>query len=103
MAIPHSLDVLLLCALRPGPDYGHALAQRFATLDRSFRPGPGALYPALRRLELAGLATSEEVPQRADRGGRPRRVYALTPKGKRRADQLAKFFGALAQDAQEAA
>lgn len=47
----------------------------------------GSLYPALYRLEAAGMVVAiREEPQERRRGA-PRRIYALTPKGKR---QLAK-------------
>jgi len=95
MALPNMLHVLLLRALRSGPDFGHHLLARFAALDPELRPGPSTIYPALRRLEADGLATSTQVPQRPDRGGRPRAVYHLTKKGLRRADQLARFLRGL--------
>ena len=41
---------------------------------------PAAVYVTLRRLEKRGLLTSSMVPAAAGEGGRPRRVFAVTPK-----------------------
>ena len=43
----------------------------------------GQIYPELRRLEAAGLVRSREEP----RGDVRRRVYSLTPKGRRALDE----------------
>jgi DNA-binding PadR family transcriptional regulator len=77
---PSPYRLLRLYALaameRDGPLYGYGLAARVA--DRTagaWRPGPGAVYPALGRLVTRGWA-------RADRVGR-RRVYRITAQGRR--------------------
>ncbi len=55
--------------------YGYALAERIAQrTDGAWRPGPGAIYPALASLAGRGLA-------RARRDGL-RQVYRITPKGR---------------------
>jgi PadR family transcriptional regulator, regulatory protein PadR len=72
------LDLLLLSALSAGPAHGYAVIS--ALRDRSegtFDLPEGTIYPALHRLEDAGLLGSSW----ADAGGRRRRVYALTDKG----------------------
>jgi PadR family transcriptional regulator PadR len=72
------LDALLLCALEDGPRHGYAVieALRQATGGRLDLP-TGTIYPALRRLEEAGLiAGSWSVV-----AGRRRRDYQLTPAG----------------------
>lgn len=103
MAQPYSLEALFLCVLLRGPNNGTGILAQLAQLDADLHPAAGATYPALRRLEEEGLTTSKDVPPPADRGGRPRRFYALTPKGRRRANQLSRFFGALVADELEAA
>ena len=103
MAQPYSLEALFLCVLLRGPNNGSGIVAQLAELDSGLHPGQGATYPALRRLEEEGLATSKNVLPPADRGGRPRRFYALTPKGRRRATQLSRFFGALSASELEAA
>ena len=72
------LDLLLLSSLSAGPAHGYAVIA--ALRDRSegtFDLPEGTMYPALHRLEDAGLLGSSW----ADAGGRRRRVYALTDEG----------------------
>ena len=66
------LDLLLLSSLSAGPAHGYAVIA--ALRDRSegtFDLPEGTIYPALHRLEDAGLLGSSW----ADAGGRRRRVY----------------------------
>jgi PadR family transcriptional regulator, regulatory protein PadR len=72
------LDALLLAALEDGPRHGYAVieALRQATggqLDMA----TGTVYPALRRLEQAGLITGSWSVV----AGRRRREYRLTAAG----------------------
>ena len=61
---------------RAGPVHGYRISERIAErTDGAWRPGPGAVYPALQRLTRRGLA-------RARKAGR-RRVYSITPEGRR--------------------
>ncbi len=74
------LDALLLAALEDGPRHGYAVieALRESTGGQLDLP-TGTIYPALRRLEEAGLiAGSWSVV-----GGRRRREYQLTSAGSR--------------------
>ena len=74
------LDALLLAALEDGPRHGYAVieALRQSTGGRLDLP-TGTIYPALRRLEQAGLiAGSWSVV-----AGRRRREYRLTAAGQR--------------------
>jgi DNA-binding PadR family transcriptional regulator len=74
------LDRLLLAALADAPGHGYELAQRLAARTAGTLDVPeGSLYPALHRLEGAGLVTSEWKAI----DGRRRRVYASTAKGRR--------------------
>jgi PadR family transcriptional regulator, regulatory protein PadR len=73
-----NLDLLLLSVLAAGPAHGYAIIA--ALRDRSegtFDLPEGTIYPALHRLEEAGLLGSSW----ADTQGRRRRVYGLTDKG----------------------
>ena len=74
------LDVLLLAALEDGPRHGYAVieALRQATGGRLDLP-TGTIYPALRRLETAGLIAGSWAVVR----GRRRRSYQLTAAGQR--------------------
>ena len=74
------LDGLLLAVLEPGPLHGYAVieALRAGSGGRLELPS-GTVYPALHRLERAGLVRSHWSTV----GGRRRRSYALTPAGER--------------------
>src|SRR5215208_6500816 len=73
------LDGLLLAALEAGPLHGYAVmeALRAGSGGRVDLP-TGTVYPALHRLERAGLVRSRWSTE----GGRRRRTYELTPAGK---------------------
>ena len=72
------LDALLLAALEDGPRHGYAVIEslRQATGGR-LDMATGTIYPALRRLEGAGLITGSWSVV----AGRRRRDYRLTPAG----------------------
>ena len=74
------LDALLLAALEDGPRHGYAVieALRDSTGGRLDLP-TGTIYPALRRLEEAGLITGSWSVV----AGRRRREYQLTSAGSR--------------------
>ncbi len=74
------LDALLLAALEGGPRHGYAVIEELrqstgGTLDLP----TGTIYPALHRLEEAGLIAGSWLVA----GGRRRRMYQLTPAGTR--------------------
>jgi PadR family transcriptional regulator PadR len=76
-----SVDSLLLCLLGQEPMYGYQIIKELE--DRSqgyFRYKEGTLYPALHRLEKAGLLSAH---WQNTAGGRQRRYYHLTEKGRR--------------------
>jgi PadR family transcriptional regulator, regulatory protein PadR len=69
---------LLLSVLAAGPAHGYAIISALrARSEGTFDLPEGTIYPALHRLQDAGLLVSSW----ADAGGRKRRVYALTTKG----------------------
>jgi DNA-binding PadR family transcriptional regulator len=73
------VDLLLLAALATGPAHGYALISTLKERsDGAFDLPEGTVYPALHRLEGAGMvASSRQVVN-----GRQRRVYALTRRGR---------------------
>jgi PadR family transcriptional regulator PadR len=72
------LDLLLLAAVQSGPSHGYAIAEALrARSNGTFDLPEGTLYPALHRLERAGLLSSRW----SEVNGRRRRVYQLTRKG----------------------
>ena len=75
------LDSLILAVLAAEPLHGYAILQ--ALKDRSsgaFDLPEGTIYPALHRLERAGLLSSDW----SSASGRKRRVYRLTRRGRTR-------------------
>lgn len=72
------MEIALLRLLQSGPEYGVEILERLRR-DAGLNVAEGTIYPLLHRLEKAGAIQSE---WRIDlSGGRPRRYYALTPKG----------------------
>jgi DNA-binding PadR family transcriptional regulator len=72
------LDLLLLSVLAAGPAHGYVVITALrGRSDGTFDLPEGTVYPALHRLERAGLLTSSWQ----DAEGRRRRVYALTADG----------------------
>jgi DNA-binding PadR family transcriptional regulator len=78
------LDALLLAVLEEGPRHGYAVieALRAASAGRFDLP-TGTVYPALHRLERAGLLRGRWSTV----GGRRRRTYELTASGRRALSQ----------------
>jgi len=79
--IKGSIDSLLLCLIGQQPMYGYQLIKELETRSEGyFRFKEGTLYPALHRLERAGLILGrwQTLPS-----GRQRRYYDITNKGYR--------------------
>jgi PadR family transcriptional regulator, regulatory protein PadR len=73
------LDALILAVLADGPLHGYAIIDALKRRsDGAFALPEGTVYPALHRLEAAGLLASEW----SDGEGRRRRVYELTRRGR---------------------
>jgi DNA-binding PadR family transcriptional regulator len=73
------LDLLLLATLAESPAHGYLVVERLKSRSGgALALGEGTVYPALYRLERAGLVSSSWA--RGD--GRRRRVYRLTRKGR---------------------
>ena len=74
------LDLLLLGAVAREPLHGYAIVEAIRDAsDGAFDLGEGTVYPALYRLEAAGLLASDASTV----NGRRRRTYRLTAKGRR--------------------
>jgi transcriptional regulator len=75
------LDMIVLAALASGPAHGYAIIQEIHRRSGgAFDLPEGTVYPALHRLEHAGLLGSRWT---IGDSGRQRRVYALTKRGTR--------------------
>ena len=80
------LDRKILGFLDDGPLHGYELRRRITELDGpGARLSEGALYPALARLERAGLITRTA---RTGTGGRTRRTLTITDAGRERLHEL---------------
>jgi DNA-binding PadR family transcriptional regulator len=78
------LDGLLLAVLADSPGHGYELTQRLERRsDGEIGVPEGSLYPALHRLERAGLVMSRW----STASGRRRRTYSLTPAGRRATEE----------------
>ncbi len=77
--IKASSDSLLLSLIGQQPMYGYKIIKELAARSQGyFKFKEGTLYPALHRLEKAGLIMSQwEMPP----NGRRRRYYHITNKG----------------------
>jgi PadR family transcriptional regulator PadR len=82
-ALKGHLDALLLATLEDGPRHGYAIkeALRSGSSGR-FELATGTIYPALHRLERAGLIRGSWSTV----DGRRRRSYGLTATGRRKLD-----------------
>jgi transcriptional regulator len=75
------LDMIVLAALAAGPAHGYAVIEIIRQKSgQAFDLPEGTIYPALHRLEQAGLLASKWMVAES---GRKRRVYALTRSGQR--------------------
>ena len=78
------LETMVLASLEDGEAHGLEILRR---LDEAgcglLRLKEGSLYPALYRLEAAGLVKAEWEADTQGRRGARRRLYRLTGKGKR--------------------
>lgn len=80
--LPGSLDMLVLQALRAEAHHGLGIARRIEQMTQgAFTVKVGSLFPALYRLERAGLVTSRAGESE---NRRQARFYSLTAAGKRR-------------------
>lgn len=76
-----TLDMLVLKALARETLHGYGVAEWIRATSRDvLRVQEGALYPALHRLELQGMLTSEWAV--SDKGRRAK-YYQLTPEGRK--------------------
>ena len=75
------LDMIVLAALAASPAHGYGIIQEIRRRSGgAFDLPEGTIYPALHRLEKAGLLASRWT---SGDTGRKRRVYSLTRRGNR--------------------
>src|SRR5271167_2609670 len=82
------LELAILAALWDAKLYGLEILRRLES-DSDLVVSEGTVYPLLSRLKALGLVRSEWVESDA---GHPRKYYALTAAGKRRAREMAAIW-----------
>jgi len=82
------LELAILAALWSGKRYGLEVLRRLES-DSDLIVSEGTVYPLLSRLKALGLVESEWVESEA---GHPRKYYALTPAGRKRAQAMAAIW-----------
>ena len=105
--LPGTLDLLVLKAVSLGPLHGYGILLRIQQISQQIlQIEQGSLYPALYRLERAGLIESEWGVSEANRKAK---FYKLTRSGRKRLEReakdweqttsiVARFFGAPEED-----
>lgn len=82
------LETLVLSALESGEAHGLEIVKRLdAAGSGALKLKEGSLYPALYRLDQAGLIKGKWEGENTGRRGARRRIYRLTRKGKRQLTQ----------------
>ena len=77
-----ALDLLILRTLALGANHGWGIQQRIRQVSgEALAVSQGSLYPALHRLEAAGLLSSELS---TSENNRKARIYSITAAGRRR-------------------
>ena len=77
-----TLDLLILKTLALDSMHGWGIAQRIQQISKdALQVGQGSLYPALHRLELSGLISSEWA---ASENNRRAKYYFITAAGRKR-------------------
>jgi PadR family transcriptional regulator PadR len=92
---PDDSELIILSVLADEPLYGYAITKSVAGRSSGeVRLTPGVLYPLLAKLEKHGFITSSWETIRSDRnesddaeGGRKRKWYRLSAKGRKRLEQ----------------
>lgn len=89
------LDAIVLAALEAGPAHGYAIIEAIKrNSTNTFDLAEGTVYPALHRLEAAGLLSSAWM---TPPGGRRRRLYSLTKAGAAALADRRKAWGRFSQ------
>jgi len=77
-----ALDLLILRTLALAPNHGWGIQQRIRQVSgEALAVSQGSLYPALHRLEAAGLLSSD---MSTSENNRKARIYTITAAGRRR-------------------
>jgi transcriptional regulator len=88
--VPGTLDLLILKTLALEPMHGWGVGKRIEQVSGVFRVRLGSLYPALERLQEAGLIAAS---WKQSENNRRARYYRLTAAGERRLQTELKEWG----------
>ena len=87
-ALRGHLETIVLSSLRRGEAHGFEILRRLEDAGSpALKLKEGSLYPALYRLEAAGMIKGQWEDGATGRRGPRRRIYRLTQKGRRRFDE----------------
>jgi PadR family transcriptional regulator PadR len=90
-----ALELLILKTLMRGPNHGFGIALLIEQSSSDLlRIEEGSLYPALHRLDKAGLIETE---WKTTQNGRRARIYRLTKAGRRRLKAAEQSWAALTE------
>lgn len=93
--LPGTLDMLVLRTLSVAPLHGYAIAQHIGKLSEDvLQVEQGSLYPALERLQGAGMIVGKWGVSPT---GRRARYYTITASGRKRLGQEISDFDKLSQ------
>jgi DNA-binding PadR family transcriptional regulator len=68
----------MLCKISAKPSHGYEILQDIGEkTEGAWRPGPGSIYPLLKKLELAGFIEAQS-PKNTETS---QRIYHITPRG----------------------
>ena len=90
-----ALELLILKTLAAGPNHGFGIALHIEKASSALlRVEEGSLYPALHRLERAGVIEAEWT---VTPNGRRARVYRLTKPGRKRLKSIEESWATLTE------
>ena len=90
-----TLDLLILQALTLEPNHGLGVARRVEQITQgAFQVNPGSLFPALHRLEAAGMVSSAFGKSENRRDAK---YYKLTARGRRQFETRSQEWSRLAR------
>ena len=90
-----TLDLLVLKSLALGPLHGLGVSNRIQQITRgTFQVKPGSLFPALHRLEAAGMVSSAFGKSENRRDAK---YYKLTARGRRQFETRSQEWSRLAR------
>jgi transcriptional regulator len=88
-----TLDLLILRLVVRGPMHGWGLMKRLSELtDDVFQATPGAVFPALQRIEESGWVTGEWG---VSENNRKARFYTITKAGRRQLEKEREHWNAI--------